>query len=323
MLKPPSNNPLPEVFNLLDLANAIVTEETRRRHSILMYGDSRTGKTRLAGTLAKVPEITQINWFDGENGSDTLVTMLKTGILTQEQARKFKIFKVLDTPENPYLMETMTKVLCVRGKHSICLPHGRVACPTCLKISEVKWQEYQLHDQPHSHWNVLDSGSQLANSVMAWLCKGKEFGFKPGWDEYGPQGRMLSDMLSVVQAGVANWLFITHTMILDDKFIEKKLLDEKRADSEFSKIYPLMGSKNFCLNVAKYFGSTIYLEKKLGKHMGGSTSTYRSDVLTGSRIGMNIEAEKELDLSLVFPKLGIYGGTEQVLSLVFPKTEKK
>jgi hypothetical protein len=64
-----------------------------------------------------------------------------------------------------------------------------------------------------------------------------------------------------------------------------------------------MGTKNFSLQCAKYFTHIAYLEKKLGKHKGGTNTDYRNDVITGSRGGWRLEDQKELDLSLLFAQL--------------------
>jgi hypothetical protein len=138
----------------------------------------------------------------------------------------------------------------------------------------------------HTDLVVMDSGSELGDSALSATMKGKEDMFKPGWDEYALQGKWLGDILSVVQqAKHTNFVLITHEIALEDS-------------NKQDKIYPLMGSKPFCMKVAKYFGTVVYVDKKLNKHVAGSSSTYRGNVLTGSRVNARIEDAKNGDYDM-------------------------
>lgn len=253
--------------------------------TILIYGESKSGKTEYAATLAESDAYDKVYWYDGENGSETIIRMAAEGRLSAKAAAKIILIKVVDTPNAPYFQETMLKVYCVNKTHKICEKHGRSDCPICTKEGITEgWMEFNLYKLGKRDLVVTDSGSQFATSIMAYLCKGKELAFKPGWDEYGPQGRMLADALSVVQAATTNHVWITHVLIADDTEDINK--DEKQVKDKF---YPLVGTKNFSASVAKYFGTVVFLKKRLGKHMGGSGSTFMLETLCGSRIGMKVE----------------------------------
>lgn len=66
-----------------------------------------------------------------------------------------------------------------------------------------------------------------------------------------------------------------------------------------------MGTRNFSSKVAKYFGTVVYLELKLGKHAGGSSSTYKPNHITGSRVNVAVEKSKELCMRDIFIEGGI------------------
>lgn len=267
--------------------------------SLLIYGASKMGKTALAGTIAKVPYIEDVYYFDLENGSETLVTMVKEKKLTEEQAAKITIYKIPDTKQSPMAMETIMKCLTVRSEHIICEPHGKISCVVCANKNAAgqpdsyNGQVFDIRKCKDKSVVIIDSGSQLGNSIMSYYLMGKSVDYKPGWDEYGPQGLVLHDALTIVQNARTNFIVITHELGVET--VEN--------DEKIERIYPLMGTKNFSRNCAKYFSHVAYLEKKMNLHKGGTSSTYRKDVITGSRAGWRLEDSKVLDLSLLFSKL--------------------
>jgi hypothetical protein len=270
----------------------------KRTHSILLYGPPKVGKTRLGGTLAKIPAIEEIFWYDLENGSDTLADMVRLGVLTEEQASKITVFKVPDIRESPVAMETLLKAICTKAAVNICDEHGRVACPECIK-AKAEFTPFHHAKLTNKHFIVIDSLSQAAVSAMNMACRNQPVEFKPTWDEYGLQTKWLSDLLTTVQAAqYTNFLCITHDMILEE---------EGKSD----KCIPLCGTKAFSNTVAKYFGTVIYAEMKLKKHKAGSSTSYNSSTQTGSRIGIELEKEKEPDLSVVLTNAGLFGGIRQ------------
>lgn len=272
---------------LSDIAKA--TEELASNHSVLIYGRPKTGKTRLVGTAAKIKEFRRIFWFDGENGSETLLNMG----LTEEEMSKVTLFRIRDTPETPIFIETMLKCMSAKNTSSICDKHGKVSCTECASLGAKGATVFALADLTHNDLVVIDSGSQLADSAMAAACLGKPTLFKPGWDEYGVQVKWLSDILSVIQQAThTNFCVVTHELVIED-------------DEGKDKFAPLMGTKAFCLKVGKYFGTVVYVEKKMNKHVAGSSSLYRHNVLTGSRVNARIEDHVEADLRTIFIEGGI------------------
>ena len=258
-------------------------------HSILIYSQPKCGKTELVGTAAKIDEIENIYWFDLENGSETLLNS-HLG-LTPEQMDKITIIKIADTRDNPIAIETMLKALTSKVPVDICEAHGRVDCADCKK-AKAPFISFCLSKCTHNDLVVIDSGSQLGDSALAAACIGKPNMFKPTFDEYGMVNKWLGDCMSVVQqCRHTNFVVITHEIALED-------------DEGKDKLFPLMGSKNFSMKCAKYFGTVVYLHKKMGKHVGGSSSTYRADLLTGSRIGAAIE-KGELNMEEILVKYGV------------------
>jgi len=310
------------VANLAELAAASHALSIPTNHTLLIYGDPKSGKTRLAATLARIPQVRRIYFFDGENGSDTLLTMARTSIISTEEASKIILIKVSDTPDHPYFIETILRAFFPpQGKSAvrICAVHGRVECPLCIqkKITGEEWTPFDIFSLGHDDWVVIDTGSQLAQSAIESVSKGFAYTTKFGFDEYGPQGRMLTDILTLIQAAPTNFCMLAHQVVLKGGQYEDESLNSKGErvskkaylDNE-PKFYPLIGTRAFSLNVAKFFGTVIYTDMRLRKHVAGSSSTYNSDMITGSRLGIAIEKASEADLSIVLPQAGLYPLTQ-------------
>ena len=212
--------------------------------------------------------------------------------LTEEEMDKITLFKIQDTRDEPIAIETMLKAMSSKKDINICDMHGRVDCALCLK-AERSFTPFNLTKCTHNDLVVIDSGTQLGESALAATLLGKSDMYKAGWDEYGQQGTWLSDILSVVQQAVfTNFVVTAHTLMLEDE-------DGK------DKFFPLIGTKNYSTRAAGKFGTVIYVDKRMNKHVAGSSSTYRGEVLTGSRLGAKIEASKSIDMRAILIDTGI------------------
>lgn len=261
-------------MNLKEIAAA--NRKKARNHSILIYGPPKTGKTQLVGTSAKIPELKRIIWIDIENGAETLLHMG----LTDAELEKVTLISIPDTREIPRGIETVLKMFSAKTPIKICETHGKVDCVECGKTGV----EFCLKDLTNTDLVVIDSGSQLGDSAMAMACIGKDITYKPTFDDYGAQVKWLGDIMSVIQAATfTNFCLISHEIV-----IEEEVNGVKR-----DKIMPLVGTRAFCSKVGKYFGTVAYTEKKMGKHVAGSGSLYKPDVVTGSRVGALLEKSKD------------------------------
>ena len=284
-------------MRLNQLAAAMATVDNN--HAVLIYGPPKVGKTVLAATAARIPEIATIYWFDLENGVESLLRMG----LTDEEMAKIVVIKIRDTRESPIGIETMLKVFSSKPV-KICEEHGRVDCAICTKDKK-PFIDWDISKCTHNDLVVVDSGSQLGDSALAAACLGKPSMFKPTFDEYGMVNKWLGDCMSVVQQAThTNFVVITHEIPLEDN--EGK-----------DKIYPLMGSKAFSSKCAKFFGTVVYVHKKMNKHVAGSSSTYRGDLITGSRVNAMVEKGDKADMRSILIDAGILklGSTSVPLAL--------
>ncbi len=246
--------------------------------AVLIYGPSKSGKTRLAATSAQVPRIKKVVWLDIENGSATLSNMG----LTEAELDKIQLIKVSDTRDNPRAVETTLKMLTSKTALKICDQHGTVDCKVCT--GDYPHEMFLLSDLTKEDVLVIDSGSQLATSAMNASMRGRPATAKAEFDDYGFQGKLLSDALLVIQqAANTNFIVITHELLAE-------------GEDGIEKIYPLMGTRSFSSNVPKYFGTVIHTHIKMAKHTAASTSTYKSNLVTGSRTNLNLEKEAVLSM---------------------------
>lgn len=281
-------------MKLSDLAKASAQLSARPNHSILLYGPPKTGKTRLVGTAARIKELNNIYWFDGENGIETLLHMG----LTNEELDKVTVFKIPDTRDKPRFIETVLKAFSKKAV-TICNNHGTVDCIECKDPTTKQFTGtvFDLKACTHNDLVVLDSGSQLGDSALALACLGQPVEFKPGWDEWGSAVKYLSDIMTTVQAAAfTNFVMITHIIPIEEEFNGVKT----------DKLFPLCGTKAFCQKVGKYFGTIVYVDFKLGKHGAASKSTYSpSKCTTGSRVNAEIEKAAEPDMKTILIEGGI------------------
>jgi len=244
---------------------------------VLVFGGPKTGKTELA---AKLAEVYNLLWFDLENGYATLLK------LPREWQERVNIIAIPDTKVFPIAIETMLKV--VTGKEiTICMEHGKVACPICKK-AEAPVETVCLDSlDPEKDIVIVDSLTQLSNSAMNHLTKGESDTYKPEWSDYRNQGQLLDKFLSQVQQARYNIVCITHEA-------EVELEDKKK------KLVPVAGTTNFSRNTAKYFDHVVYCDLKNKKHLAASSTGYANNVVTGSRTDVEIEGKEVPSLLDIF-----------------------
>lgn len=255
-----------------------VKSKTKR---ILLFGAPKTGKTELAARLA---EKFNILYLGLENGHDTMFK------LPLEMQERIEIVALPDSRVYPIGIETMLKVI-RGGETKICDEHGKVNCPMCVRDGK-PITTVELNKLDESWVVIVDSLSQLANSAIAHITKGKPDDYKLQTDDWGNLGKLMDMFLSQVQAARYNIICISHELGVEMQDGKEKLV-------------AVAGTKNFSRNSAKYFGEVIYAELKNKKHVFGSSTSYANNIVTGSRDDFNLEDYEDPKLLyLWFPELG-------------------
>ena len=248
-----------------------LTEATRSlTKRVLVYGPPKVGKSQLVSTLAQSHKLL---WFDIENGSDVLYK------LPQSAQENITLIKIPDSKSNPVAIDTITKVF-KRATGEICYDHGKFRCPVCSKLPNYKdiSDEVDMAAQANSNHYivVLDSLTQLRNSAIAHISKGKGDDFKFEFSEWARLGALMDSVLSEVQAASYDIVMISHEDMVET-------VDGKE------QVVPVSGTRNFSRSTAKYFSDVIYCEVKNGKHIAASGTTYQNRIQTGSRSDIKLE----------------------------------
>lgn len=269
----------------------ILTEiEQETPQHVMLFGPSFSGKTFLAGQLAKYFKLL---WFDLEKGRSVLFK------LPEELKKNIDLIAIPDSASFPIAAETIPKVLLTAetGKPvSLCTKHGKVNCTLCAR-QELPSREINLSTIGLDTIVVFDSGSQFTNSIICHVTKSEAEDYKLEFNDWGAVKFLVEKNMSRVQVAPYHTVWISHEE-------ETETIDKKK------KIVPVMGSSKTSRNVSRYFDHVIYCSVRNGKHIQGSATTYISNVLTGSRL--DIQLERGEDLAAIFkPELrGIYHEVE-------------
>lgn len=247
-----------------------------KSHRVLLFGPPKSGKTKLAG---EVSAAFNLIWIDLENGVDTLLQ------LPISQQEKIDVISLPDTRDYPIAIETCLKLI-NGGPNEVCEDHGKVSCSVCRKDSR-PFASVNLGDIALDTVVVFDSLTQLTNSAIAQIGRGKPDDYKFEYDDWAKLGMLMDKFLSKVQQAKFHIICISHET-------EVEMEDGK------SKLVPTAGTRNFSRNTAKYFDEVVYCEVKNKRHIAASSSLYSGSILTGSRTGHNLESQAEASLISIF-----------------------
>lgn len=242
------------------------------RH-ILIYGAPKSGKTCAVGKLA---EKYRLWYFDLEN---SVKSLFNSDIIKPETLANVELFPLPDKQTFPVGIETILKVLKASTQDvSICHEHGKVSCPAC-KAAETNSTINVSKFSVDKDILVIDSWSQLSESSMNYIMRDQiakdNFDAKPGWDEYGKQGRILERLGSIIQTAPFNIVVVSHELMVEMEDGSKKIV-------------PIGGTSNASKVFAKYFDDVIYSEIVNKKHRLVSSTVAKSNVLAGSRAGKTL-----------------------------------
>lgn len=252
---------------------------TELPQSVFLYGAAKTGKTYLAGQLAE--QGYNLFWIDLEKGIRTLQNSL-----SPEAQERITYLALPDTPLNPVAVATIGKLFAARTPLHICHEHGKVACA----VKECKQPEaFTVFDPSKldSTWVVvIDSMTQLSDSAgfhasQAMQATLIDKAAKMGFDEYGYQGMLLKSILSNMQQANFHRLFIGHEDIVE------------QTDGKDT-IFPVCGTRAFSRQAARYFDHVAYLFRQNGAHKAASSTSYRANIMTGSRSAVSLETGAQL-----------------------------
>lgn len=250
--------------NLTDVAQRAVQH-------LCIFGDPKSGKSELAGSVAKY--FNRVIWISMDNGHDVLFK------LPVELQKKIELIRLPDTKEFPVAIATCLKI--VSGAECvICDAHGQVKCSACIKAGVSNWTTVNVSDLQQGDIIVFDHISQLANSAMNFVTKKHGDDYRPEWGDYAYQGSLMDKFLMNIQQAPYNCICIAHVC-------------ETEMEDGSKKLVPLVGTVPFSRNSGKYFDHIIYCRVANRKHAFGSATVYMASVLTGSRSDVVLEVQNK------------------------------
>jgi len=270
---------------------------------ICLYGPPKAGKTQLIGELAN--EGFTLIYFDLENGKSTL---LKEGLLTPEALERITYIGVKDTKDAPLALVTLDKII-RGGNFNICDEHGRVDCPNC-KASSAEFTIINIPtkftEEAENTIVIIDSFTQLSMSVINTVIAGKSIDYQETLHDFRNQGNYLNRVFSYLQQAPFHCIGTAHE------------IEAEREDGSM-RIVPSIGSRNYAITAGKFFDHIVYMDKTNGKHKGYSSTGYSNVVLTGSRLGVEIEKLDRPNLAAIIRgevvksggSSGVSGASEQ------------
>lgn len=248
---------------------------------ICIFGEPFTGKSTLASTLSELGF--KLLWISFDKGHTVL------GKLSQAAQERIELIRVPDTKDFPVGIATANKIM-TGAKVRVCQAHGQVDCSVCQKDANSGWDEVQLNSLGLDWVVVFDHITQIAESAMAWTIKkaikdGEKDAtgtvekdadvFKPGRDQYAIQGFLMNKFLTNMQACRQNVICIAH-------------VGETEFEDGRKKLVPLIGTIPYSRNAPKYFDHIVYCEVTNKSHKSGSVTTYAANVISGSRVDVDI-----------------------------------
>lgn len=250
---------------------------------ILVYGPPKTGKTEL---VLKLAEKKKLWWLDLEDGIKTAINNPR---IKPEWLENIELFKIPDTQVFPIAARTLLKIV-KGGEKNVCHLHGAVECGICKKDGGTS-SAINLSSFTNNDVLVIDSVSQLAQSAMndiqSKVIQADKFDEKPSWDDYFNQGRIMDRIFSIMQQAPYNVVAISHEQMVEMEDGSKKIV-------------PIGGTSQFSKVFAKYFDDVVYCEIVNKKHKAASSSTYKNNVISGSRSGKEIEKADQPNLLEMF-----------------------
>lgn len=245
-------------MKLSDIAESV-------NQKVLLYGQPKTGKTELAGKLAKHYNLI---WLDAEKGYVTLTKLPK------DWQDRIDIIHVPDSRNLPICVESWLKI--VRGTPvTICAEHGKVDCALCKKDRKEMYT-ICLNNATEDDIIVWDSLTQFTFSAIANITKNQADDYKLQLDDWGNLKFLVERYLSQIQAATYNVICISHE-------------EEAETEDGKKKIVPVCGSSKSSRNTGKYFDHVIYAEIKNKKHTFSSSTTFSNSIHAGSRTGVILE----------------------------------
>jgi ABC-type multidrug transport system, ATPase component len=257
------------IITIGDLARRVRKEKQALPNKFCVYGPPGAGKTLLAATICKLPDVGKILWCDLEDGLPTVITAKNADgsfFFSEEELARMTYVPIpdrtmLDPGTSALLgMDSAASKLASKGSNA---KAARILLPllTSPKPSYYDVEQQLLVNAANENtlcWHlaglgtkdvlVLDSGTQLGASIFSLAIESNpdhDHGMRH-WMEFTTNA---TAMLSAIQAARCMVIMICHSME-----VEPDLKTKRKA-----KTLPWFGSVNFSQKVGHYFGTVVHM----------------------------------------------------------------
>lgn len=245
---------------------------------VMLFGDPKSGKSTLVAELANHGY--KLLWVAFDRGYGVIYK------LPQEvYDNNIELIKVTDTTESPTAIATANYIMTGLAVN-LCDEHGIKDCQKC-RLKKLAFTNVCVSDLGPEWIIVLDHMSQVADSAVALVTKGKPEEYKLDYDDWRTQGNWMKKIFTNIQACDHHVICLAHVL-------------EAENDEGKKKLVPEVGTRNFSVNSTKYFDHVVYCRVDNLKHRFGSSTTWMNNILTGSRTDVAIEHMAEASLLPIF-----------------------
>lgn len=234
---------------------------------VLVMGDPGTGKSTLVSQLA---EKFKLIWISMDNGHEVLYKLPK------EWQENIDIIVLPDTRKYPAGIDVVRALLLGPWPVHLCHMHGAKDCSVCKKLGG-KFSSYDFSNLPEDTIVVRDNVTQLSDSCLNLITKGKPADYKPELDDWGAMLFYMKELGSATQNAPFRICDISHVS------------EEKYTDGS-KKISPMIGSGTFSAKASGYYGHVVYCYLINGKHKFASRAGALPSVVMKSRTDIDIGA---------------------------------
>lgn len=242
---------------------------------MIVYGEPKVGKTTLVSKLATKYKLI---WVSVDNGHGILFKLPK------EVQKNIDLIIIPDTVDNPNAFDTLRKLFKPSTLATkVCHRHGVVSCSLCSTKYPADNSNYNFTELDIDTIVVIDHLTAVGNSAMAIVKKNDKETEKPSFNDFGAQGLLMDRLMTTIQHSNINVVCIAQPL-------EGEMEEGKK------RIVPSVGTRNYSVQVSKFFDVMVYLHMENRTHKAGSMTTYSLQAQTGSRDDVAIENMKEPSL---------------------------
>ena len=231
----------------------------------------------MLGTLAEAGFT--VHLFDADNGWETLLK------LSPAARKNIRLYRLPDTKANPCAIQSMMKI--IRGtRFTLCHAHGKAGVQPCAECSKngAPIAEIELNKLGPKDIVAIDTGTGLGMSAINHTTLGQPDEYQMQKQDWGNVARLLDAIFSYIRGGKFHTVVLAHEM---------HDTDEK---TKVTRTLPQIGTGPYSDKVGGYFSHIVHVEIVNKRHTGASSTTFKLNMLTGSRTDVAIEKEAELTL---------------------------